>query len=198
MGWFRSRQEEIWRAISPEIGAEFVDGGFWKRNKVQVDARPWTLTLDLCTSQDENQTWKTRLRAPYVSTDGLRFTITRKSRFSVLGKIFGIQHIELGVPEFDESFYLQGNDEERVRTLFASARIRQMIQAQPRIHLEVKDDEGWFGPRFPEGVDELRFEEDGVITDPERLKALFDLFTAVLERLCEVASARKEAPEVAL
>jgi len=32
-----------------------------------------------------------------------------------------------------------------------------MILAQPQIRLEVKDSEGWFGPKFPEGVDELHF-----------------------------------------
>ncbi len=198
MGWFRSSKEEIWRALSQEIGAEFVEGGFWKRNKVQVHAKPWTLTLDLCSSQDENQTWKTRLRAPYVNPDGIRFRITRKSHFSVLGMILSMQHIELGDPEFDEAFYLQGNSEDRVRALFDSPRIRQVFQAQPQIHLEVKNNEGWFGPKFPEDVDELRFEEEGMITGKERLKALFDLFAAVLGRLCEIGVARKEATEVML
>ena len=32
-----------------------------------------------------------------------------------------------------------------------------MIQDQPKIRLEVKDSEGWFGPKFPEDVDELAF-----------------------------------------
>jgi hypothetical protein len=104
----------------------------------------------------------------------------------------------MGDPEFDEAFYLQGNNEHRVRALFDSPRLRQMFQAQPQIHLEVKNNEGWFGPKFPEDVDELRFEEEGVITDKERLKAFFGLFAAVLGRLCEIGSARKEAPEVAL
>jgi hypothetical protein len=199
MFWFRSSEEVIWRAFSQEIGAEFVEGGFWKRNKVQVQAKPWTLTLDLCLShKDENQTWRTRLRAPYVNPDGIRFRITRKSGFSALGKILGMQHIELGDPVFDMAFYLQGNNEDRVRALFDCPRIRQMLQAQPQMHLEVKDNGGWFGPKFPEDVDVLRFDEDGAITDKERLKALFDLFAAVLGRLCEIGAAQKEAPEVML
>ena len=56
--------------------------------------------------------------------------------------------------------------------------------AQPQIRLEVKDSEGWFGPKFPEDVDELHFQVVGVIKEVDRLKGLFDLFAAVLDRLC--------------
>ena len=64
--------------------------------------------------------------------------------------------------------------------------------------LEVKDNEGWFGPKFPEDVDELRFQVVGVIKDVEQLKALFELFSTVLEQLCKIGSAYKEVPEISL
>ncbi len=73
-----------------------------------------------------------------------------------------------------------------------------MILAQPKIRLEVKDSEGWFGPKFPENVDELSFQVIGVIKDVDRLKALFDLFAAVLDQLCKIGSEYKQEPEVAL
>ena len=76
--------------------------------------------------------------------------------------------------------------------------LRQMIQDQPKIRLEVKDSEGWFGPKFPEDVDELHFQVVGVIKDVERLKSLFDLFAAVLDRLCRIGSAYKQVPGVDL
>ncbi len=46
MGWFSSRNEEAWRELSQGIGAEFVEGGFWKGSKVQAHVGPWTITLD--------------------------------------------------------------------------------------------------------------------------------------------------------
>ena len=73
-----------------------------------------------------------------------------------------------------------------------------MIQNQPKIRLEVKDSEGWFGPKFPEDLDELHFEVLGVIKDVGRLKALFDLFAAVLDQLCRIGSADKEEAGVEL
>ena len=85
-----------------------------------------------------------------------------------------------------------------MQTLLADSKLRALIQAQPTIKLSVKDSEGWFGPKFPEDVDELHFQVVGVIKDVERLKGLFDLFATVLDRLCRIGSGRKEEPGVSL
>ena len=76
--------------------------------------------------------------------------------------------------------------------------IRRLIQEQPRISLELKDDAGTFRKKFPEGVDELHFQVMGVIKDVERLKKLFDLFAEVLEQLHALGSASEEDPGVKL
>ena len=199
MGWFGPSKDEVWRQLSQEIGAEFVEGGFWKGSKVQAHVGPWTVTLDTYTeSSGESHVTYTRMRAPYINPEGFRFTIYRKNLFSDLGKFLGMQDIEVGAPEFDEAFIIKGNDESKVHDLFANSKIRQMTQDQPGIRLEVKDSEGWFGPKFPENVDELHFQVVGVIKDVERLKALFDLFATVLDQLCRIGSAYKQEPGVTL
>jgi hypothetical protein len=109
-----------------------------------------------------------------------------------------MQDIEVGDPEFDQAFIIKGNDEGKVCGLFADRKIRQMIQDQPKIRLDVKDSEGWFGPKFPENVDELYFEVVGVIKNVNRLRALFDLFAVVLDQLCRIGSAYKQEPGVTL
>src|SRR5215213_9199870 len=162
MGWFGPSKDEIWRQLGHEIGAEDVEGGFWTGSKVQARVGPWTVTLDTHTRHHHHgshysHTTYTRLRAPYVNPEGFRFTIYRKGLFSGLGKLLGMQDIEVGDPEFDEAFIIQGNDESKVRELFADPEVRALVRAQPEVHLEVKDSEGWFGPSFPQGVDELHF-----------------------------------------
>jgi hypothetical protein len=197
---FGPSQEEIWRQLCNEIGAQYVEGGFWKGSKVQAQHGQWTVTLDTYTttdSENHTSTTYTRMRAPYVNKDGFRFTIYRKSIFSGLGKFFGMQDVEVGYPEFDEAFIIQGNDETKLRALFANPRIRQLIEMQPAIHLTVKDDEGWFGTQFPDGVDELCF-ESGYISDVERLKALYYLFAEVLNHLCHIGSAYEDDPQLEL
>jgi hypothetical protein len=199
MGWFGPSKDDMWRQLSQEIGADFIEGGFWKGNKVQAHVGIWTITLDIYTeSTGETHVRYTRMRVPYVNPEGFRFTIYRKGFFSELGKLFGMQDIEVGDSDFDEAFIIKGTDEFRVRDLFANPQIRQMIQAQPKIRLDVKDSEGWFGPTFPEDVDELHFQVVGVMKDIERLKALFDLFAAVLDQLCRIGSAYKQEPGVTL
>lgn len=114
----------------------------------------------------------TRIRAPYVNPDGFRFTIYRRGVFSGMGKMLGMQDVEVGFQEFDNDFIIKGNDESRLRQLFANPEIRELIAGQKGINFSVKDDEGWFGPTFPEGVDELAFVVTGVIRDVDRLKRL--------------------------
>ena len=164
----------------------------------------WTVTLDIYIESTCGDTTRytiedyTRMRVPYVNPEGFRFTIYRKGFFSELGKHLGMQDIEVGDPDFDEAFIIKGNDESKVVRLFSETRIRQMIQAQPKFRLDVKDSEGWFGPTFPEDMDELRFQVVGVIKDVHRLKSLFDLFAAVLDQLCRIGSASEQEPGVTL
>jgi hypothetical protein len=199
MGWFGPSKDEVWRRLCQEIGAEFVAGGFWKGSKVQARVGPWTITLDTHTvSSGESSETYTRIRVPYVNRDGFRFTIYRAGFLTGLGKLLGMQDIEIGDPEFDAAFVVKSNDEFKVRDLFGSPGLRGLVQDQPRIRLQVKDDEGWFATQFPEGVDELHFQVGGIIRDVDRLKGLFDLFAAVLDQLCRIGSAQKEDPGVTL
>jgi hypothetical protein len=195
---FGPSQEEVWRQLCLEVGADFVKGGFWKGSKVQARVREWTITLDTYTEGGETSITYTRIRAPYVNKDGFRFSIYRKSIFSGLGKRLGMQDIDVGFPEFDEDFIIKGNDEVKVRQLFSHAALRQLIQAQPNIHLQVKDDEGWFATEFPAGVDELHFQVAEVIKDVERLKSLYKLFALTLHLLCHMGSAYEDDPKINL
>jgi len=196
---FGPSKEEVWKKLSEEISADFVDGGFWKGSKVKGQVKQWTITLDTyAVSTGKATIVFTRMRAPYVNKDGLRFKIYRRGLLSNLGKLLGMQDIEVGFSDFDDEFIIKGNNPDQIRQLFVSPTIRQLIQAQPSITLEVKDDEGWFGETFPEGVDELHFQVVGVIKEIDRLKALYELFGEVLNTLCRLGSAYEDAPGVKL
>jgi hypothetical protein len=196
---FGPSRKEIWTQLSEEMSARYVDGGFWKGDKVQATHGEWTVTLDTyAVSTGKATIVFTRMRAPFVNPDGFRFTVYRKGFFSDLGKLLGMQDIEIGDPRFDDDFIVKGSDETRVRALLSNARIRDLIAKQPQIQFTVKDDEGYFGPTFPEGVDELHFSVVGVIKDIERLKLLYELFAETLDQLCRMGAAYKQPPDVAL
>jgi len=196
---FGPSRNEIWSQLCKEIEADLVDGGFWRGKKVVAKAKEWTITLDTYTvSNGKTSVTYTRMRAPFVNKDNFRFKIYRSGLFSKIGKFFGMQDVEVGFPEFDEEFIIKGNDTEKIKRLFSNPKIRELISKQPNIYLEVRDDEGWFGAEFPDGVDELYFQVPGVIRDVERLKNLYYLFAEVLNQLCLIGSAYQKDPGVNL
>jgi hypothetical protein len=157
----------------------------------------WTVTLDTYSSDDSTFT---RMRAPYVNPDGFRFNIYRPGIFSHIGKWLGMQDVAVGYPQFDEDFIIKGNDEAKLRRLFANATIRELIDAQPSINFSVRDDDNkfWSGRNFPADVDELYFRVTGVIKDVDRLKLLYDLFSETLGELCRMGSAYEKSAGVKL
>ncbi len=110
--------------------------------------------------------------------------------------MLGMQDMEVGYQEFDHDFIIKGSDEGKLRLLFANDKIRGLISGQKDINFSVKDDEGWFGPKFPDGVDELMFVVTGVIKDVDRLKHLYELFSETLDELCRIGSAYESDPGV--
>ena len=194
---FGPSQKEIWRQLSEDIHATYVDGGFWKGDKVQASHGQWTVTLDkYVVSTGKVTVVYTRMRAPYVNPDGFRFRVYRRGIFSNLGKFLGMQDVEIGHPEFDRDFIIKGSDEGKLRQLFANPKIRTLIEGQRDIDFSVKDDEGWFGSTFPDGVDELAFLVVGIIKDVDRLKHLYELFAETLDELCRIGSAYESDPGV--
>jgi len=196
---FGPSTHEIWRQLSTEIGAQYVEGGFWKGDKVQATHGPWTITLDTYTvSNGKTSTTYTRMRAPFVDPEGFRFTVYRKGIFSDIGKWFGMQDMEIGDGAFDRDFILKSNQESKLQELLGSTKFRELISQQPQIYFAVKDDEGFFHSTFPEGVDELYFQVVGVIKDVERLKLLYELFAETLDQLCRIGSANESTANVTL
>ena len=199
---FGTSREDIWRQLAAETGASFVEGGFWKGAKVEASHGEWVITLENVAYGKQTAT---RLRAPYVNPDGFRFRVYRKGIFSELGKMLGMQDVEVGQPDFDRDFVIQGTDEGKLRRLFANARIRELIAAQPQIHFTVKEAPGIFTRDLfaevqPENVNALEFLTGSVIKDKikdkERLRLLFDLFAETLDELCRMGSAYKVAPGI--
>ena len=196
---FGSSKDEIWTQIATDIGGEFIEGGFWGTDVLIYKHGEWQILLDTyVVSTGTSSHTVTRMRAPFVNKDDLYFKISREGFFSSIGKFFGMQDIEIGDPFFDKQFVIKGNNQEKIKLLLANSRIKELCQSQPRIHLSIKDDEGWFGTDFPEGIDELYFECVGVIKETERLKALFGLFCLVLQRLVQIDSAYEDDPQVTL
>lgn len=194
---FGPYKNDIWKQLAQEIDADFVESRFLKDSKVEASVKEWTVTLDtFVVPVGKVFITYTRMRAPYVNKDGFRFKLYRKGFFSDLGKKMGMQDIDVGFPEFDDRFIIQSKDEHKLQRLFANPKLRELIDAQPDISLEVEDDDGWLSAKFPEGVDQLTFKVVGVIKDIELLKQLYALFAETLNQLCLIDSAYEDDPNI--
>jgi hypothetical protein len=197
--FFGPSKEEVWQKLSAEIGGTFIAGGFWKGDKVQVAHGEWVVTLDTyVVSTGKSAITYTRLRAPYVNPAKFRFSVSQSNFFTGVAKWLGMQDLEVGHEEFDRDFVIKGNDEGKLRALFDSAKLREMLEVQPPISFTVKDNDGFGGVSFPDDTDELCFTVLGVVKDADRLKKLFELFAETLDQLCRIGGAYKQSPRIEL
>ncbi len=207
---FGPSQDVIWKQFSDEIGAEFFKGSFFKGlSKVQARIEDAEVTLDtFVVSTGKSTVTYTRIRAVFLYGYGFRFTIYRKGFFSGLGKLLGMQDIEVGgpkferleplfgtsgyldeqiiesgSPEFDRDFIIKSNDEAKARMIFKQLKIRDLVNSQPSIFLQIKDTDKRTRARLGSNAEELYFQEVGVIKDPARLRSLFELYAEILKKL---------------
>lgn len=185
-------KDQVWKQLSESIGAQHVKGENWHGDRVVAKVKEWTVTLDTYQVPSASGAIPyTRMQAPFENAGQYTFTVYRRGLLSSVGKLFGMQDIEVGDPGFDRDFIVQGNDVGKVKELFADPRVRELLALQPDAHLAIADFDG-----VPGGVDELLFRTPGLIDDVERLRRLYDLFAAVLERLCEIGVALPKAPVI--
>jgi hypothetical protein len=181
---FGPSQEEIWTMFANNIGADYISGNLFKGKKVVAKYENWEVIFDTYTqSTGKSAITYTRIRAPFLSKKGFNFKIYKSGFFSSVGRMFNMQDIEIGYPEFDEKFTIKGSDEVKIVELFSSEKIREILYSQDNGQLEIKDDEGMFGSKIPDDVDILYFQSHGVIKDIERLKSLYMLFILTLSKL---------------
>ncbi len=195
---FRNRREEFWKAIchvveSGESGAE------WDGNPVRVQHGPFGITLDVHAEVAGYSSGViTRFRAAYINRDGFRFRVYRQDLLTTIGTIFGLEDVKTGDDEFDRAFIVQGNSTREVRLLLQDESIRRRLLDLDVHRVEVRDDEGWFGPEFPDEVDELYMEVQGRVTTCAKLHGLYGLFADILNRLCHLGSAYEQDPHIRL
>jgi len=201
---FGPSKEEVWVQLEQEINAQFIKKKSFliDDSKVVLEHKNWTIVLDVFhRSTGKSSTPYTRMRCAYVNKDDFRFKIFKEGFFNDIAKYFGMQDIEIEDEIFDNVFILKSKNPEQIKALFKDESIKKDFLALSNLSLfqvSVKDDEGYFGQHFPEGVDELYLEVMGILKDIEQLKIMFKLFAEIMDRLCEIGSAYETRPEIEL
>jgi len=199
MGIFGPSKKEVWKQLSKEINANYIEGSFLKGSRIEYTYNNWTIYLDTYTvSTGKSSITYTRMRAPFINLKKFHFKVYRRGVVSNIRKALGMQDIEIGYDYFDNEYIIKGNDEILLRRLLQDHNIRNLIERQPKIVFEIKDNEGKFGPKFNDNESELYFVVVGVIKDKEKLKNLFKLFKKVINELETIGITLNKTPEAKL
>ncbi len=170
---------EIWTQLAGQLGDTCWDG---QALRLQHDGHVVTLDLHVRLEGKASQV-VTRFRAAYANPEAFRFHIVRRSLGSDIAAWFGAQDVEVGHAEFDRAFVVRSNDPHRVTAVLAAGDLCERLLRSCASLCEVKDDEGWFGDEFPEGIDELYLQAEGRVTDPGELEQLYELAADLLDRI---------------
>lgn len=189
---FSKHKRHIWQQLCERIDADFFRGKWTKPDRIEAYHGNWLITIDTYTV---DKAIFTRIRAPYINRDDFTFRIIREHVGHKIAKVFGMEDIEVGYPDFDRDFVIQGSDERKLRMMFANPAIRELISFQPKIHLELRRKAPLFHkPKFPDDVNELFYQVHGILRDIEQLHDLYDLFGFCLDHLCAIGTAYEDDP----
>lgn len=215
-------RREIWKQFCVKISADYESGGHWfSESIIRAKHRNWTIVLD--THQVPGGRFPavcTRMHALYINKDGFRFSLDRKDITSGLMTLLGVSHTKAGPPQlesnkplfgsayadiqqfesdfgFDEKLIIETNDEAKLRALFKDLKIRELIQSQKSLSLEV----GSFnqaGVPFAHNIYELRVYVNDIVRDVRTLETLYKTVICLLDTLCHIESADESPPSIHL
>ncbi len=212
MGGAVEEQEAAWKQLATEVGGELIARtergrrflGRHLQMAVVAKAGSSPLALDLRMEYGGEyapNSLVTRIRVPYVARDAFSFSIKRvRAKLSDgavlhgVARLAGRHKVDPQPLGFDRDFLITADDTDKVRALLADARTRDLMQSQPSLDISAAR-LGWRPfKRSSQRLSVLRFEEEGVIIDVQRLKSLFELFRELLDRLREIGAASQEEP----
>lgn len=119
----------------------------------------------------------TSLKASVSKGDAFRFALHDEGVMDRVGKIFGMEDITIGYPEFDKQLIVKTNDASRVKKVFSDAGMRKVFQSLTDFTLQINHDDE------KDNTYILEFMIDRAIINNKELRKVYDAFVGVLDEL---------------
>jgi hypothetical protein len=178
------RKSNIWKEFAKESNGKYIEGFSWQSAKTEIEYNDLKIIFDNYTLWSGKYSKEmTRIIAPFKSTDNFRFEIYRSGLIRNIEKLFGGQDVKIGHEDFDKEFIIKTNNEHKIKDLLQNQKIRNLIEIQKNVNIEISDQKGIWEEKLPEMEFELSFYEDGEIKDIEQLKNLLNLFKELIDAL---------------
>jgi hypothetical protein len=170
-------EDEIWKTIAEQLAA--------KNNTLDYTAqfvtgdKSVTLDIDIDPNRsDDSDKPVTTFTTPLTEEVSFRFRIEKQGLKHTIGKLFGMQDVIVGQPEFDKKFLIQSNDVEKVKQLFSDPAVSAALMEEPVADFEIREHRIGANREVILGLD-----LEGIITDAQKLQKLFQPFKIVLSHL---------------
>ncbi|MBK0401671.1 hypothetical protein I5M27_01660 [Adhaeribacter sp. BT258] len=121
----------------------------------------------------------TTFMAP-VENSALKFHLHPQNWLNEVGKMLGMEDVELGYPRLDQAFMIKANNPAALKTIFTDESIRQTLLKYPDCELKLSHETDEPGAR-----NLLTFSLDLAITNPEDLREIYSLMLQLLKKLEE-------------
>jgi len=193
-GW-----QYVWLDFADEMGVKQKDEGASSDEaitevSVKVPGKPWQLTFYPYVNHGKKRTSGTTVVLPFQGADQFVFSVFHQKGGWSLGKLFGLQDIEIGDAEFDGKFIVQASQKFKVVELFGDLTLRDQLLAQEgALELKIVADAKSVSPEWPVPSDHrvLLYTQDTIIDDFTRLKSVYSLMIGVLERIRAVGAKKR-------
>lgn len=133
-------EEEVWQQLEADLSKEetvleYTALLIQNNRKVVFD-----IDVDLGGGFESGYAFTT-FAANLLVKDGFRFAIHEDTFLDEAGKLFGMQDVVIGYPEFDDKVIIKTNNEEKVKLLFDSEEVREALKALNdfSLHIESTD-----------------------------------------------------------
>ena len=184
-----------WEAISHDIEGEFIDGGAFQSDRIDVTYGNWTITIDLIDRGSAlNAPTYTRLRAQFISQDAFWFKVYRNGSYGA-GLFQRGKKIQIGDPVFNQEFTNWSNDASRLTAFMDNQDLRRLTEGHRSIELnKSKPKIGdldinfrlfnrlWTALRRSD-TRQLTLLDYGAVSDPREMTGLVELFKVALDQL---------------
>lgn len=190
---FGKNNREVWMQFSNENSGTFIIGKYGNLDSVEIIYLNHKIIFDryihyVTAGGRTFDTEFTRIRLEFKTPDDLRFRITKHDFINTIGKLFGVQDIEVGDKEFDKMHMIKGNNEIKVQTIFSNQTIKNLLLSHKDILLQLFDEEGIFHEPIQEGNAMLYYISETLIKDKEQLNALLKLYQTLIDQLIKTCS----------
>jgi hypothetical protein len=172
---------EIWH----QINSDFISGSDLHNYQVSIQHEDRNIDLDILSSPGgsaEGGYDVTTLTSQLPAHTNFYFSIHPEDFLNKIGKLFGMEDVVLGYPEFDNNVIVKTNNAHRLKRIFAAPEVREVFQSLSGYSFRIH--------KHPEKEgDYLELMIQRSLINAGELKKVFDAFCHVLDFL----NKRKEA-----